>query len=156
MQLGVKVDLQEPFSYSFIGLILLILLVVVFIVVLIVRIILKRRKTPAVIEYIPVVDIDRVKGKYLKMIDELVVSVNEEKVSNRRAYNDLSGIIRKFTFEATNIDVMKCSLNDIKKLKMPSLTKLVEEYYEPEFSYEGTGDILSSIDRTKEVILKWK
>lgn len=155
MQSGVSVNLQEPFSYSSIGLILLILLIVAFIVVLIV-ILVKKTKNKAVIEYIPVVDIDGVKNKYLKMIEELSVSVNEEKISNRRAYNDLSSIIRKFTFESTNIDVMKCSLNDIKKLKMPALTKLVEEYYEPEFSYEGKGDILSSIERTKEVILKWK
>jgi hypothetical protein len=154
MQLDV--DLQEPFSYSSIGLILLILLIVAFITVLIVRLVLKAKKNQPVIQYVPVADINRVKGKYLKMIDELVESVNTKKLSDRRSYNELSGIIRKFTFEATNIDVMKCSLNDIRKLKMPALTKLVEEYYEPEFSYEGTGDILASIERTKEVILSWK
>ena len=51
---------------------------------------------------------------------------------------------------------MKYTLNDIKKIKMDNLTKLVEEYYEPEFSKEGNGDIISSIDKTREVIVKWK
>lgn len=154
MQLDV--DLQEPFSYSIIGLILLILLIVAFIVTLIVLLVLKAKKNRPVIEYIPIADINTIKSKYLKMVEELVDGVNSRKFSDRRAYNELSGIIRKFTFEATNIDVMKCSLNDIRKLKMPALTKLVEEYYEPEFSYEGTGDILSSIEKTKGVILQWK
>ena len=153
MQLDVS--LQEPFSYSKLGLIMLILLIVALIIYILVKLIIKLNKNKPQLEYVPIVNVGSIKDTYIKQIDELKDNVNNKKISDRRAYNDLSSIIRKFIYEATNIDVMKCSLNDIKKLKMHSLTKLVEEYYEPEFSYEGKGDILSSIDKTKEVIMRW-
>ena len=45
---------------------------------------------------------------------------------------------------------------DIKSVDMPILYELVSEYYDPEFSKEAYGDIKKSINRTREVIEKWK
>lgn len=153
MQLDVK--LQEPFSYNFIGLILLILLIVSFFIFIIVKIVKKNANKPKIQIVIPK-NIPSIKNKYLKQIDELEKNVKNNQINDRKAYNELSSIIRKFINESVGIDVMKYSLNEIKTLKISSLTSLVEEYYEPEFSYEGEGDILSSIEKTKGVIETWK
>ncbi len=153
MQLDVK--LQEPFSYSVLGLILLILLLIALLTYIIIIIIKKQSNKPKIIIE-KRVDINSLKKKYINQINKLLIEVNNKKIKNRSSYNELSSIIRKFVYEATNIDVTKYSLNEIRKLKYDSLTKLVEEYYEPEFSYSKEGDILASIEKTKGVIETWK
>ncbi len=154
MQSDVK--FQEPFSYSILGVILLVLLIVILVAYLVYILVIKKKDAPKiVINYRPK-NVFLIKHSYLSKIDSLKKQVNNKKLSQRKAYNELSSIIRSFVNEATSIDVMKYTLSEIKTLKMDNLTKLVEEYYEPEFSREGTGDILASIDRTREVIEKWK
>ena len=153
MQSDVK--FQEPFSYNYLGVIFLVLLVVALLTYFIVKLIMNRPKKIENVFFKPQ-NIEEIKNKYLSKIDNLTNEFNNQKISERRAYNELSSLIRTFTFETTNIDVRKYTLNDIKTLKMNNLTKLVEEYYEPEFSKEGKGDFLSSVEKTKGVIVKWK
>lgn len=154
MQSDVK--LQEPFSYSSLGVYLLILLIVILLVFIIIKIVKKVKKNKPEVPIIKNKDINAVKNNYLNEINILEEKVKNNKINKRKAYNDLSCIIRKFIFDSTSIDVMKYSLSEIKTLKIDSLSALVEEYYVPEFSKEGEGDILSSINKTKEVIIKWK
>ena len=153
MQSDVK--FQEPFSYSPLGIICLVLLVVILITFIIIKLVLNKDKKIANIKYNQI-NIEQIKHVHLSKIDHLKDEFENHKISERRAYNELSSIIRNFAYETTNIDVRKYSLNDIRKLKMNCLTNLVEEYYKPEFSKEGTGDIISSIEKTKGVIIKWK
>ncbi len=151
-----NVEFQEPFSYSILGVIGLVLLVVIVLTYLIIKLVLNKPKKIINNYNYNQINIETIKNKYLSRIENLEEEFNNQKISERRAYNELSSIIRTFTFETTNIDVRKYTLSDIQKLKLPNLTKLVEEYYEPEFSKEGTGDFLSSVERTKGVIVKWK
>ena len=153
MQLDVK--LQEPFSYNVLGLILLILLLIALLTYIIILLVKKQSNKPVVIIETKL-DINSLKRRYMDSINKLALEVKKKKISNRNAYNELSMLIRKFVYEATKIDVTKCSLNEIRELKYDSLTELVEEYYEPEFSFEKEGDILTSIEKTKGVIEKWK
>ena len=62
---------------------------------------------------------------------------------------------RSFIFETTNIKVQNYTLNDISKINMPTLYELVSEYYDPEFSRISKGNIINSIAKTREVIVKW-
>lgn len=150
------VRLQDPFSYSYLGVILLILLIVILLLFLVIKLIKRVNSNKPVASNIKVVDINTIKNSYLLQITKLEENVKNNKISERKAYNTLSSIIRRFIFDTTNVDVMKYSLSEIKKLKIKNLPELIEEYYEPEFSREGNGDILSSIQKTKEVIIKWK
>ena len=54
------------------------------------------------------------------------------------------------------IKVQYYTLEDIKKINMPILSKLVEEYYNPEFERVSKGNVLESIGKTKKVIENWK
>lgn len=152
MQSGV--ELRAPFHYS------ITCLVVVFIITMALWFLMlskNRTKRPITkAETIKSFDLEMLKRKYLKELDDIVIAVAEERKTTREAYNKMSRVIRKFVKETTGIDVLKCTLADIKLLNMPVLYELVKEYYEPEFSAHVQGDYIKSIDMTREAIKKWK
>ena len=146
------ISLNGPFSYNILPLIIVLILIIITIIVFLCFNIKSKKKEKPVV--VIAKDINSIMNKYLKELDELSNNVNV--LSKRKVYNILSLIIRRFVLEATNVDVLKYSLNEIRLLKVDSLTLLVSEYYEPEFSKESNADPLSSINKTKEVISKWK
>lgn len=96
-----------------------------------------------------------IKNKYLNKIEILINDLNNKTISDRIAYQRLSCLIRNFIYEATDIKVQNYTLSEIEKANIPILYELVKEYYDPEFAINSFGNILSSIMKTKEVILKW-
>ncbi len=150
----VTTELNPLFSYSLIP--ILILLVIIASIIFIY--ILTSPKSSEVIIPIKVPDkedINTIKNKYLNEINKLIQKVETKSIKNRLAYQELSLIIRNFIYEMTNIKVQTYTLQDIKYLNMPFLYELVQEYYNPEFAFNSTGNILNSINKTKGVIEKW-
>ena len=96
-----------------------------------------------------------IRNKYLAKLNELENSIKNKDCDNREAYQKLSTIIRMFVYEMTGISVQNCTLEEIRPLRMPRLTRLVEEYYEPEFSSENLGDALKSLSKTRKEIQAW-
>jgi hypothetical protein len=111
----------------------------------------KSNKKPVIIK-----DIIKIKKKYLYQIDTLSNELNSNKIKSRTAYNKLSVLIRSFIKEATDIDLLKSTLSEIKKKDTGVLYELIKEYYEPEFSPNNKGDINSSINKTRKVIEEWQ
>ena len=146
-------SLYGPFYYAIYPLIIVILLIIITIIVFLCFNLKKKSKKNAIPIVVIPKDIYSIKQKYLMELDHL--SKNNT-ISKRKVFNILSNIMRRFVLEVTNIDVLKYSLEEIKVLNIPSLTSLVAEYYEPEFSEKSNGDPIASINRTKEVIQKWK
>ena len=146
--------LRPMFSYS--------LLTIVFLLSIIVFLIFQIRKPKQEKQVPPVVvkpepkNVLTIIEKYLNQINELKQNVDSKLITNRKAYQRLSVIIRNFIYETTSIKVQNYSLEEIKQAKMTVLTKLVAEYYAPEFSKDIEGNISSSIKKTKEVIEKWQ
>ena len=153
MQWGV--ELVDPFSYSILGFIFFVLLVIILIILVARKIYVDTRpKTIKVV--VKVVDRNRIRIEYIGKLNDLINRVNNKKIGTRNAYNELSIIIREFIYKVTRVNLLRYSLSDFKKLNNKVLLELITEYYEPEFSYEGTGDILASIDKTRKVIQEWK
>ena len=149
----IDTELREMFSYSIILIIPLLLLIILLLII-----ILHKKKDIKNVKIIQpssknLIDI---KSKYLYNIQILIEDLNTNKISERIAYQSLSRLIRNFIYEVTNIKVQYYTLEDIKKINMPILSKLVEEYYNPEFERVSKGNILESIDKTKKVIENWK
>ena len=150
MQLDIS--LNGPFSYNILPLIIvLILLIITIIVFLCLNIRFEKKEKPIVVI---AKDINSIKKKYLEELDGLSGNINV--LSKKKVYNILSLVIRRFVLEATNVDVLKYSLSEIRELNIEPLTLLVSEYYEPEFNKESDADPITSINKTKEVISKWK
>ncbi len=146
-----KTDLRPMFSYSFLP------IVVTFIICLILffLIYIPKKKKPLQIIKPPVDDLEKIKKKYLRELNELLNNFNNKTFNNRLSYQKLSKIIRNFIYEVTNIKVINYTLEDIEKLNIPCLAKLIKDFYNPEFSIISEGDLKKAIEKTKEVILKW-
>lgn len=150
-----KTTLKNPFHYSIFPIILLTLILTILLVVLIFLLKKKRKKElPVIIKPSPK-NSKEIKSSYLKELDELLNHFQNNKISNRLAYQTLSKLIRNFIYEMTNIKVQNYTLADIQKINMPILYELVKEYYDPEFSKNSKGDIIHSIEKTRKVIEVW-
>lgn len=150
MQTGT--ELQAPFSYSLLP---IILLFVALFLPLIIRLLKKywpRNNDMVINTY---TDSNMIKNKYLNMLDELDNKLDTKKISSRKAYQELSILIRSFVKEVTGIDVTTCVLSDIERMNMPIIYDLVKEYYSPEFARISIGNIRSSISKTRGVIYRW-
>lgn len=145
-------DLKPMFSYSIIYIIITAIIIAILIVLLKFNFKRKKKETPIIVKN---KNIYEIKNKYLELIDNLEIDVNENKITNRHAYQKLSSLIRNYIFEATGIKVQNYTLKDIKKINMPVLYDLVAEYYDPEFAIISKGNILNSLKKTRKVIERW-
>ena len=155
-----SINLQEPFTYCVIPLIVVIGLVVTMTCYLIYskrtkqKIKIEQEKVKAIpeknIKNIPVI-----KGKYLNELDSIEYKYANQMIELRKAYQLISEAIRLFVFEITDITTQNYSLAEIKKLNIPKLYELIEEYYEPEFASKSIGDFNSSINKARRVINEW-
>ncbi|MBR3211418.1 MAG: hypothetical protein IKF71_05740 [Bacilli bacterium] len=146
-------DLRPMFSYSFVPIFLLMMGIGILLYLL--R--KKKEKKPAPVVVKPTTkNLFEIKNRYTAQINLLEQNFQNQIISKRDAYIELSRLIRNFIFEVTQIKVQNYSLQEIKRVGIPSLSFLVEEYYHPEFAKESSTQINGSIERTRELIEKWK
>lgn len=155
----ITVELQDMFSYSSLLLALAVALVVVVGVIgLIVLLHRKKAKQPVEERIAPVIKTvpdNQVKEKYCAIINDLETKCRDGKVSNRKAYQELSKIIRHFVHEVTGIKVHHNTLDEIERLQMPELYEVVKECYAPEFSVDRKGNIYDTMNKARMVIKEW-
>lgn len=155
------INLQNMFTYSLIPLIITISL---FLLESIYYIYIKYRKKIIRIEENEVKAISKkniknipvIKEKYLRNLNSIEYKYENKIIELRKAYQLISENIRLFVFEITDITTQNYSLREIKKLNIPDLYMLIEEYYEPEFASRSIGDFKSSINKARRVIKEWK
>lgn len=156
-----SVELQNPMSYYLFWLILAIVAVAaVFFLQIFFRILLKdqlkrkREKKPKV--HAPKrKPLSVLKWEYLQRLEYLERGIMAGSYTKRAAYQELSMLIRTFVNDATGIKVQNYSLQEIRRVGIPGLTALVQEYYEPEFARQSMADIRASLFRTRKAIQLW-
>ncbi len=147
-----KVDLNSPYSYNILPLIIVFLIIIL---LAIISLILYFKKKPKKKITMPK-DILSIKNNYVNKLNKLENDFDNNKISSRKAYQKLSILIRSFVYEAFDINVKNNTLTDIKKLGIKPLEKLIEMYYSPEFSYSFEGDFKDAIKKTKKELETWK
>lgn len=155
-----SINLQEPFAYSIIPVIIIICLTFIETCYLIY---LRKKKNKSKIDEIKVKvipeknmkNIPIIKEKYLKQLDNIEYKYANNIIELRKAYQMISENIRLFVFEITDITTQNYSLAEIQKLNIPILYELIKEYYEPEFASKSVGDFKSSINKARRVINEW-
>lgn len=156
----ISIDLQEPYTYSIIPLIIVISLVLLESYYFIYlsnknkKINIEENNVKEIpdknIKNIPVI-----KNKYLNQLDFIENKYTNNKIELRKAYQMISEAIRLFVFEITDITTQNYSLTEIKRLNIPNIYELIAEYYEPEFASKSIGDFNSSINKARRVINEW-
>lgn len=158
MQTSIK--LQEPFTYSVIPF----MIIICFVLAMTFYLIYSKRKKKKVkaknnnLKVIPEKNIKNVpviKGKYLEQLNSIEYKYTNNMIDLRKAYQLISESIRMFVFEITDITTQNYSLKEIKKLNIPNLYDLIEEYYEPEFASKSVGDFGVSIEKARRVVEEW-
>ncbi len=154
-----SINLQEPFAYSIIPVIITICLIMVATYYFIYLRKKEKNKVYEVkVQAIPeknIKNIPVIKGKYLNQLDSIEYKYTNNICELREAYQLISQTIRLFVFEITDITTQNYSLSEIKKLNMPTLYELIKEYYEPEFASKSIGDFETSINKARRVIKEW-
>lgn len=159
----ITVELQPMFQYSIwlllgiIGGLLLITLIILGVLILIWMKYRKKKEKPVVQEVprAPKAPSVPVRTRYCNRIDALSVQLSENKIDTRCAHQELSLLLRKFVNEVTGVKVQNCTLDQIKKMDLPTLAALIEECYAPEFSVDNKGDILETMNKARTVIKEW-
>ena len=156
----ITVELQDMFSYSLVRVAFAVLLVVV-VTTIGILVLLSKKKPKKQVEMItptPVVKPmsgNQVKEKYCLLINDLETKCRDGKMSNRKTYQELSKVVRRFVYEMTGIKVHHNTLDEIKKLNMPNLYAVIEECYAPEFSVDKDGSIYDTMNKARMVIKEW-
>ncbi len=150
----VTVELKEPFHYSFLPTLCLLglFLVVLFLFFWSHR---KKKEKKVAPTYFQRADISFIKQKYLQKIEQLSLLWKGEKITNRKAYQQLSKLVREFMAEVTGIPVQNYSLAEMEVINMPIAYELIKEYYQPEFAQISRGNIETSMEKAKKVIYEW-
>lgn len=100
--------------------------------------------------------LEEIRADSLHSLAKLMDDYRTGRITNRAAYQRLSGIVRSFVHGATGLKVTNCTFEEIKALNMPRLTALVHDYYEPEFAYDSAGEFMRSHRTTSELIAGWR
>ena len=155
-----SVELQGPFSYLIIWVILAVLFIgaVVFSQIFFRKKLGDRLKKEKQIRIKKIAEstLEGLKRKYIGELTCIEMDLRNQNITVRQAYRDrlFAGII--LFFDVTGIKVQKYSLSEIRRVNIPQLTQLVKEYYEPEFALESRMDVMSSMGRTRSVIESWR
>ncbi len=156
MQTSIK--LQEPFIYSKIPLIITVCIVFI---ITYYFVYLKRKKKNVKEDSVKVIpdknikNVPVIKGKYIEQLNSIEYEYTNNTIDLRKAYQLISESIRMFVFEITDITTQNYSLKEIKKLNIPQLYELIEEYYEPEFASKSTGDFGTAINKARRIVQEW-
>lgn len=114
-------------------------------------------------------DMIKIRQRALTELTDLEKEYRDGRISVRETSQRLSGLVRGFVGDVTGIPVQEYTLSDIRRLRMPVLTALVQEYYVPEFAdYDETSGrnagrcgitreaVLQSLFRTRKAIERWR
>ncbi len=153
--MNIQYELQEPFKYSWGLAKILIVVTIILLVAYIVILLSPRFYDKYLSKLFRKSRVPSLKVRYVRKLENLLNMVNSNRISNKEAYTRLSLYIREFVKKATGINVLSSSKEEIKKLGMPDLSRLMEEYYPPEFAKYANGNIIGSIERSIEVIKRW-
>ena len=154
----IDVELQKMHSYSFLMLLVVAVFVaasVIGLLVFLIKRILKRKNEIQPVKEMTPATRESIKSKYNRQLDELEKKCQNKKISNRKAYQELSKLIRHFVYEATGIKVHSYTLEEIKETNLSSLYSMILECYAPEFSVDHQGEIYGSIEKARQVIKTW-
>ncbi|MGN0437765.1 MAG: hypothetical protein ACI4F4_04520 [Lachnospiraceae bacterium] len=154
------VKLQDPFSYALWPIVVLGLVIIGIVIFYIVqKVNRKPKKKPVAVSEqqkpVNAVDVNGLRIKYLKQLDEVEEAFRSQKISVRKAFQKMSVIVRRFVEERTGIKTNSYTLADIKRLQMPQLESLISEFYSPEFSVKSEGDVFDALEKSRRIIEEW-
>jgi hypothetical protein len=100
-------------------------------------------------------DLDKLKQKYLKLIEELYQRYQRKEINLRKLHLSLSMDVRYFVYEAKHFPAPLLTLSDLRLAPYPLLTGLIAKYYPDEFDAISHGSAADSVEAAKGFIIQW-
>ena len=120
-----SVSLEPSFSYSILYLVIFFTIILIFVLWFLEKS-KKEKKVINQIENNNIKNIKSIKLKYLKKLIVLENKIDKNEITIRKAYQNLSSIIRYFVYAVTGIKVQNYTLEDIKGLNISMLYELIK------------------------------
>lgn len=98
------------------------------------------------------VDMNVLREKYLRLIDEVDKKYNAGKLKSSEAHQELSLLVRLFFCEAMGFHAEVMTLNDLKRTNYTKLAKLIDQYYPDEFDTLENGVVQQSIEHARDIV----
>lgn len=100
--------------------------------------------------------LSRYRKKYLQRIVEVETAFGKGEIDTREVCQRMSKEVRSFVHTVTGWRTDTMVYLELTRLGRPELAELVRQYYEPEFAFYSTADAKLSIEKGKELIIKWE
>lgn len=154
-----NLKLNPPIQYDLIWLIIggcLVLLILIWYGVVFWLTRRKKLKSLDSLKHLPTgAELERLKTKYLLLIDELYRRFVANEITLRSLHRELSKTVRDFVYEAKGFPAPRLTLSDLRLAPYPRLTDLIANYYPEEFALIGKGDADASVAAAKGFIIQW-
>ena len=147
-------EIEQPFTYSW-SIVIVLAVVLTIVVLVFLFYIFRSFFAKRFSKMMRKLETPVLRSTYIHKLEQLIIKVTSNRISNRDAYVELSTTIRDFIEKVSGINVVSLSKKEIKELNIDDLSLLMEEYYPPEFAKYTSGDVINSINRTIEVIKRW-
>lgn len=158
-----SVELQGPFYYSTLILVILLTIVLVPAIIWLIHII-KGVKLPTFkkkVKVVPpkpvVIDKERLRRECFARIGSIETQEKNKEITRRKAYILLSETVRKFISRVSGNNASALTLKEIKELDNPSLANLIEQFYHPEFAFDDATE--EEMDKAffdaRKVVKEW-
>lgn len=99
-----------------------------------------------------IVDMDALKQKYLRMVDQVEQNYANHMIKASVAHQRLSQIARLFYCEAVGFRADIMTLSDLKQSKYSALMKNIEKLYPDEFDTLEKGSVKNAADETRRLV----
>lgn len=98
-----------------------------------------------------------IKNKYVKKVEDTVEAYNDGRISNRKAFQSLSILLRSFVHEYSLAGTHAMNLRDLKNASAPQLlTERIQNFYPLAFEEANrTGNVELAANDTLMVIQQW-
>jgi hypothetical protein len=117
-----------------------------------------RRKKPKSLDTLKQLapgDLDKLKAKYLQLIEELYQRYVNGEIKLRKLHIELSMTVRSFVQEASLFPAPFLTLGELRNSAYPQLAELIAKYYPAEFAAIEHGEAADSTQAAKGLVQQW-
>ena len=152
-------DFVPPAQYSAIWNVIAIAIVVgaILLIVVIIRLTRTPPATPEAtdLQWMPAVDRDEVRSRYLAMIDAAQSEYRERRMPARQLHQRMSSLVREFAFDIDGVRARTMTLTDLRATRNDSLGDVIARLYPGEFAAVDRGNPEESVELARRVVRSW-
>lgn len=100
-------------------------------------------------------DLDTLKAAYLRRIDDVERSAAAGHLSQRAAHQEISLLLRRFVRDATGVDALRMTREDLVRHPLPAAAAAIEALYPAEFGLEPLPPVAASAANARNTVRTW-